>query len=164
MKTTPSPIIEKPFWLRFEYQLRRVGFVFLLAIVVAALVGIFSRGYLSQAHRSNDAGSLTLDYERFNRLTSNADLKINSIPTPGKPNRIILGGDFMEAFRIDNLQPQPANMYSQNGKVIIEYNALAGREKQTLWLSLTPMKIGVMKSTVALDNGADISFQQLVYP
>ncbi|MCP2005762.1 hypothetical protein [Buttiauxella ferragutiae] len=168
MKTTPakqsSPVAEKPFWLNFEFQLRRVGFVLLLLIVAAALAGLFSRGYLSEATRSNDDHSLTLDYEKFNRLMSDMDMKITSVTPPGKRNRIVLGGDFMEGFRIDTLQPQPDKMYSLNGEMILEYQPIAPGVKQTLWLSLTPMKFGAMKSTVAIDNGAEIPFQQFIYP
>ncbi|MGB7802304.1 hypothetical protein [Buttiauxella sp.] len=168
MKTTPadksSPVVEKPFWLNFEFQLRRVGFIVLLLIVVAALVGLFSRGYLSEATRTTDDRSLTLHYEKFNRLMSDMDMKIISVLPEGKRNRIVLGGDFMEGFRIDTLQPQPDKMYSLNGEVILEYPPSAAGEKQTLWLSLTPMKFGSINSTIAIDNGPQITFQQFIYP
>lgn len=168
MKTTPanksSPVVEKPFWLNFEYQLRRVGFILLLLIVVAALAGLFSRGYLSEATRTNDDRSLTLHYEKFNRLLSDMDMKISSVIPAGKRNRIVLGGDFMEGFRIDTLQPQPDKMYSLNGEVVLEYPPSAAGVEQTLWLSLTPMKFGAIKSTLAIDNGSPIVFQQFIYP
>ncbi len=172
MKTTPavksspvsSPVVEKPFWLRFEYQLRRFGFIFLLLIVFAAMFGIFSHGYLSDTRLANDDHTLTVDYEKFNRLMSDTDLKITATTSPGKPNRIILGGDFMNSFRIDTLQPQPDNMYSLNGKMAVEYKAPAAGAEQTLWLSLTPMKMGAVKSTISVDNGPEISFRQFIYP
>lgn len=168
MKTTPanksSPVVEKPFWLNFEFQLRRVGFGVLLLIIAAALAGLFSRGYLSDVTRSNDDRSLTLHYEKFNRLMSDTDMKITVVIPAGKRNRIVLGGDFMDGFRLDTLQPQPDKMYSLNGDMILEYPQPAEGDTQTLWLSLTPMKFGVIKNSIAIDNGAPVTFQQYIYP
>ncbi|WP_183270107.1 hypothetical protein [Buttiauxella sp. A111] len=53
----------------------------------------------------------------------------------GKRNRIVPGGDFMEGFRLDTLQPQPDKMYSLNWDMILEYPQPAARDMQTLWLT-----------------------------
>lgn len=169
MKTTPAdksslPIVEKPFWLSFEFQLRRMGFALLLAIVIAAMVGLFSRGYISDARIANDSGTLRIDYEKYSRLMSDVDMKITSSQIRENRNRIILGGDFMDSFRIDTLQPQPDKMYSLNGKMVLEYSVSAPGSEQTLWLSLTPMKFGATHSTVAIDNGPEITLHQFIYP
>lgn len=169
MKTTPAdksslPIVEKPFWLSFEFQLRRMGFALLLAIVIAAMVGLFSRGYISDARIANDSGTLRIDYEKYSRLMSDMDMKITSSQIRENRNRIILGGDFMDSFRIDTLQPQPDKMYSLNGKMVLEYSVSAPGSEQTLWLSLTPMKFGATHSTVAIDNGPEITLHQFIYP
>ncbi|MFP2515383.1 hypothetical protein [Buttiauxella agrestis] len=169
MKTTPAdksslPIVEKPFWLSFEFQLRRMGFALLLAIVIAAMVGLFSRGYISDARIVNDSGTLRIDYEKYSRLMSDVDMKITSSQIRENRNRIILGGDFMDSFRIDTLQPQPDKMYSLNGKMVLEYSVSAPGSEQTLWLSLTPMKFGATHSTVAIDNGPEITLHQFIYP
>ncbi|MGK7246490.1 hypothetical protein ACSPAH_15735 [Buttiauxella agrestis] len=169
MKTAPAdksslPIVEKPFWLSFEFQLRRMGFALLLAIVIAAMVGLFSRGYISDARIVNDSGTLRIDYEKYSRLMSDVDMKITSSQIRENRNRIILGGDFMDSFRIDTLQPQPDKMYSLNGKMVLEYSVSAPGSEQTLWLSLTPMKFGATHSTVAIDNGPEITLHQFIYP
>lgn len=169
MKTTPAdksslPIVEKPFWLSFEFQLRRIGFALLLAIVIAAMVGLFSRGYISDARIANDSGTLRIDYEKYSRLMSDVDMKVTSSQIRENRNRIILGGDFMDSFRIDTLQPQPDKMYSLNGKMVLEYSVSAPGSEQTLWLSLTPMKFGATHSTVAIDNGPEITLHQFIYP
>ncbi|SUW62796.1 Uncharacterised protein [Buttiauxella agrestis] len=169
MKTTPAdksslPIVEKPFWLSFEFQLRRIGFALLLAIVIAAMVGLFSRGYISDARIANDSGTLRIDYEKYSRLMSDVDMKITSSQIRENRNRIILGGDFMDSFRIDTLQPQPDKMYSLNGMMVLEYSVSAPGSEQTLWLSLTPMKFGATHSTVAIDNGPEITLHQFIYP
>ena len=91
-------------------------------------------------------------------------MKIVSVSSPGDRNRIILGGDFMESFRVDSLQPQPDKMYSLNGEMIIEYDKPTAGAQQTLWLSLIPMKAGLIKSTIAVDGGPDITFWQIIYP
>lgn len=53
--------------LTFEYAFRQVGFIVLLAIIVAAIAGLFSSGAVSDVEKTNEAKSLTLSYERFGR-------------------------------------------------------------------------------------------------
>ena len=41
--------------LTFEYAFRQVGFIVLLAIIVAAIAGLFSSGVVSDVEKTNDA-------------------------------------------------------------------------------------------------------------
>ncbi|RPH30214.1 hypothetical protein EHN07_03645 [Buttiauxella warmboldiae] len=159
-----APVQEKPRWLQFEFVVRQIGFVLLLLIVLGALAGAFSKGYLSEKSLSNQANTLKVDYEKFNRLLSDVELKISFAPAPGKPQQIKLGGDFMHGYRIDNLLPQPDKMYSQHGELIVEYSPSMANATQTIWLSLTPMQAGELTSHVVANQQAGLTFSQFVYP
>ena len=47
--------------LTFEYAFRQVGFIVLLAIILAAIAGLFSSGLVSDEEKTNSANSLTLN-------------------------------------------------------------------------------------------------------
>lgn len=72
----PPEINENLQALRFEYNFRRYGVVFLAIIIIAALCGLFSSGFLSSAHHENSASSLTVDYDRFARLMSETEVNV----------------------------------------------------------------------------------------
>ena len=61
------PVKENPFWLRFEARTQKYGALALLLIVIAALGGLFSEGYLSDKTAHNHNGHLTVDHQRFGR-------------------------------------------------------------------------------------------------
>ncbi|WP_347113872.1 hypothetical protein AAHB66_17875 [Leclercia sp. S52] len=83
-KSPPLPGVKQSHAaLQFEYNARRFGFVLLLLIIAAALSGLFSGGYFSEATKTNAANSVQVEYQRFGRLQSPVELKIT---LPGQGN------------------------------------------------------------------------------
>lgn len=95
---------------------------------------------------------------------NDVQLDITFKSAAGKTQKITLSGDFMDNYRIDSLLPEPDNMYSHNGELIIEYEYPIADTSTTLWLSLTPLKAGIFTSHVAVNNRSELSFRQYVYP
>ena len=160
----PPPVREKQLWLSFEANARRFGFFVLLFIVLAALGGLFSRGHFSHVERSSADNTLTLSYERFNRHQSDVDMKIFAKAAGDETLTVTLGGDFMRAFKIDTLQPQPDKTWSQGENLVLEYGRSSLLSGGTLWLGLLPQQPGSSTSTVTLNNGPPLSFWQFTYP
>ena len=69
--------------LTFEYAFRQVGFIVLLAIIVAAIAGLFSSGAVSDVEKTNEANSLTLSYERFGRRQTESRMALTFPVTSG---------------------------------------------------------------------------------
>lgn len=132
----PPPVREKHVWLNFEANVRRIGFFVLLFIVLAALSGLFSRGHFSHVERSNADNTLTLSYERFTRQQSDVDMEISATATSGNTLTVTLGGDFMRAFKIDTLQPQPDKAWSEGENWVLEYRRSSLPASETIWLGL----------------------------
>ncbi|WP_313123594.1 hypothetical protein [Pseudescherichia sp.] len=160
----PPPVREKHVWLSFEANVRRIGFFVLLFIVLAALSGLFSRGHFSHVERSSADNTLTISYERFNRQQSDVDMKIVAKAAGGETLTVTLGGEFMRAFKIDTLQPQPDKTWSQGQNLILEYGHSSLLSGETIWLGLLPQQPGSSTSTVTINNGPALSFWQFTYP
>ena len=160
----PPPVREKQIWLSFEANVRRIGFFLLLFIVLAALSGLFSRGHFSHAERSNADNTLRVGYERFNRQQSDVDMEISTTAASGETLTVTLGGDFMRAFKIDTLQPQPDRAWSQGENLVLEYKPHSLPSSATLWLGLLPQRPGSSTSTVTVNNGPALSFWQFTWP
>lgn len=160
----PPPVREKQVWLSFEANARRIGFLVLIMIVLAALSGLFSRGHFSHVERSNADHTLTLRYERFNRQQSDVDMEISTTAASGDTLTVTLGGDFMQAFKIDTLQPQPDRTWSQGENLVLEYERRSLPSGSTIWLGLLPQEAGSNTSTVTVNNGPALSVWQFTYP
>ena len=160
----PPPVREKHVWLSFEANVRRIGFFLLLFIVLAALSGLFSRGHFSHVERSNANHTLTLSYERFNRQQSDVDMEISTTAASGNRLTITLGGDFMQAFKIDTLQPQPDKTWSQQDSLVLEYERGSLPSSGKVWLGLLPQQPGSSTSTVTVNNGLPLTFWQFTWP
>lgn len=159
----PRPIKENPFWLNFEARARQIGLFLLLIVIAAAISGVFSKGYFSHIERSNSRNGLTLSYERFGRQTSDMAMKISLPVTTGQEVTVTLGGDFMDTFQIDTLQPQPDKMSARGNALVLTYSHTASAPL-TLWLNLVPLETGTRHSRVSVNDGDPLSFWQFIYP
>lgn len=157
-------VTEEQRFLNLEYAVHNAGFIILLCIILCAVAGVFSGGYLSEARKVNNAGTLVLDYERFGRLQTGFALKISALPEANQKSVIRVGGEFNTVYEIENIWPQPDRMYSKNNTFYLVYNADNTPQKMTIWLMIKPLKPGIFKSAVQLNTGPDIRFNQLIYP
>lgn len=158
--TSVPDINESSAALNFEDTFRRIGFTFLIVIILAAMAGCFSSGYFSSSHKENHDGSIKLDYQRFARLLKDFDITIKTQGTT--PVTLQLGEDFTEVYLIENITPQPTEMYSQGNKLYLRYSGTG--ENLTLWLTLKPTSPGRFTSSLSVNNQGELTFTQLVYP
>ena len=150
--------------LQFEYNAHRFGFVLLLLIIAAALSGLFSGGYFSDATKTNAANSVQVEYQRFGRLLSPVELKITSPGQGQTPLTLRIGGEYMARTQTDNIWPQPDEMRSEGGELVLVYQAEKARQDFTVWLYSTPEQPGKTVTTVTVNNQPGLSFWQFIYP
>ncbi|MFK3710386.1 hypothetical protein [Leclercia adecarboxylata] len=164
-KSPPLPGVKQSHAaLQFEYNARRFGFVLLLLIIAAALSGLFSGGYFSEATKTNAANSVQVEYQRFGRLQSPVELKI-TLPGQGNaPLTLRIGGEYMARTQTDNIWPQPDEMHSEGGELVLIYQEAKPQKDFTVWLYTTPQQPGKIVTTVMLNNQPGLSFWQFIYP
>jgi hypothetical protein len=162
-ETLPG-VAEKAWALNFEAGFRRIGALVLLAIIIAALSGVFSGGYFSPADKSNAQQTLKIHYERFGRLQNAQTLKITLQTQAAKKYVISLGGAFNENYQHGNVWPQPDSMYSRGETLYLVYNNITRSGDFTVWLNTTPGTPGKSMNTVAVNDEPGIRFWQFIYP
>ena len=94
-----------------ERRVQRFGWVFIAAILIAAIGGLFGGGPFSDTtarHTSQD-GEITLSYARLGRAESDLqlELRVNAPETPGSPLEVVLDGSFLEKVSLTNVIPTP---------------------------------------------------------
>ncbi|WP_333855112.1 hypothetical protein [Leclercia sp.] len=150
--------------LQFEYNARRFGFVLLLLIIAAALLGLFSGGYFSETTKTNPTHSVQVEYQRFGRLQSAVELKITLTGQSNAPLTLRIGGEYMARTQTDNIWPQPDEMHSEGGELVLVYQAAKPRKDFTVWLYTNPDRPGKTVTTVTVNNQPGLSFWQFIYP
>ena len=162
--TQHLPIEEHPFWLRVENIARQYGFVLLVLVLLAGFCGLFSKGIFSNGSATNVDRTLKVEYERFGRNQSDMDLKITLNAPSGEGYTVTLGGQFMDAFEIEALYPQPWRFSTHNGDMTLEFHEPPQGDSQTLWLGVQPRHPGKVVSTIQANRQPAVSLTQYVYP
>lgn len=163
-KTHLQGVKESQHFLNFESGFHQVGFICLLCIILLATAGAFSGGYLSEATRKNTLKTTELHYERFGRLQTEFKFKISAHQNDSVKKTLRIGGDFNEFYKMENIWPQPDSMYSKGNDLYLVYNGSEATHDFTLWLRVTPVKPGSVKSFIQLNGEPEIRFRQLIFP
>lgn len=150
--------------LTFEYAFRQVGFIVLLAIIVAAIAGLFSSGALSDVEKTNEAKSLNLSYERFGRRQTESRMAlIFPVIAEGKYT-LSLTSESSDVYEPGSVWPQPDSMYSRGNTLFLVYDNLKQSDKFTVLLFITPTKAGKWTNSIRVNNEPEIRFWQFIYP
>ena len=163
-KTHFQGVKESLRFLDFESGFHKIGFICLLCIVFLASVGAFSGGYLSEVTRKNTLKTTGLQYERFGRLQTEFKFKISAQKYDSVNKTLRMGGDFNKFYEMENIWPQPDSMYSKGNDLYLVYNDSEAMQNFTIWLRVTPVKPGSVKSFLQLNGEPEIRFRQFIYP
>ncbi|EKS6646461.1 hypothetical protein QCD57_000202 [Enterobacter hormaechei] len=150
--------------LTFEYAFRQVGFIVLLAIILAAIAGLFSSGLVSDEEKTNSANSLTLNYERFGRRQTESRMTLTFPVTSEGKYTLSLTSETSDTYEPGSVWPQPDSMYSRGNTLFLVYDRLKQTDKFTVLLFITPSKAGKWTNSIRVNNEPVIRFWQFIYP
>jgi hypothetical protein len=148
---------------RREWRVQRVGWVFMALLPLLALAGLFGEGPLSAVRVSNDAIGM-LQYERFTRKGADTVVLIEPAArgTPAQTVQVALASDYLEAFKIEQITPEPASTQLANGRVVFEFQqAGAGAG---IRFHLEPERIGTHDTELIVDSARPVTVRQFTYP
>ncbi|HCS8960608.1 TPA: hypothetical protein OS536_001601 [Klebsiella pneumoniae] len=161
----PCPIVdENERSLRFEYRFRRYGIIVLSLIILTALSGLWSSGYLSEAHRETSGGELSVDYQRYARLMSETEFNIQIKPDTASDTIISFAAPLLIRYQIGYIRPQPDKMYSADGKLHLVYQRSNPPSPISVWLAVTPKTAGNISLQAVVNDRYSVTWQQFVYP
>lgn len=145
---------------RNEWRVQRIGWVLVALFLALAGAGLFGNGPLSRAHADNAAGRL--DYERFTRFGLSTDLVVTPAASAHGVTRIEISSDYLEAFRVEHVTPEPAAVRLAGPNLIYEFaSATPGA---SISFHITPQRLWRRSTTVTIDGGAPLHISQLTYP
>lgn len=159
------PIQEDMRFQRMSWRVQHAGWTVLAAAILAALLGVFSNGWLSRASAEAAGGALRIDYQRVYRNGLEAWLDLTIAGEPGKTEReIVLSPGLLERLTLEFMQPEPLRAAAQPDGLHLVF-AVAPAGESRLRLSLLPHDSGGVRGTVRLaDRDGPATLEFLILP
>ena len=145
---------------RREWRIQRIGWALVAVFLACALGGLFGNGPLSRTHAVNAAGRV--EYQRFVRYGLSTDLVVTPTSSAQGVNRVELDADYLEAFRVERITPEPASVRLSGPHIVYEFASAA--PGASIAFQIRPQRLWRHASAVGIDGGARVEISQLTYP
>jgi hypothetical protein len=142
---------------RREWRIQRIGWVLLALFLLLALAGLFGDGPLSHTRASNAAASI--EYERFVRNGLSTEFVITPLHAV---SRIAITADYFDAFRVEQITPQPTAVRISGRQLVFEFESTA--PGAAISFHIHPQRLGRHAAQVTVDTSAPLAIRQLTYP
>lgn len=144
------------------WKVERVGWGLMGAVILLALLGLWSGGPLANATASPPGGGYTLRYERFMRHLSPSQLVLEIAPRGQDPVEVTIGEGLWQALGIQRIHPPPQRSFATADGIRFEF--LATGTAGTIVFSLKPEAVGTVSGTFAVSGAGEVELWHLVYP
>lgn len=147
-------------WWKFE----RIIWSFFLVLLLADVLGLFGRGWLAKAQRTDPAQTVTLDYERIERASTPSIMTFYLKPAAIEDGKIQLfvSDNLVKTLGAQRISPQPETSTLGNGG--ITYTFAATQAPATAEIQLQPSFPGVHRFRVQVNGGQAIEGNVVVVP
>lgn len=154
------PVRENMRFQRRTWIAERIGWTILVLITLVALSGVFGNGPLSWQTASG--GSLTVDYERFQRVTRLSRFTFEIGRQSGPELQLHLSSAFQQNFEISNIQPQPTRSTAGADGIDLAFAGKGAGARIIIWAR--SRRYGVSNISARLGEEAPVPFWVFVYP
>jgi hypothetical protein len=155
------PIREDMRFQRRSWIVERIGWSAFVLLALIGLSGLFGTGPLSWQKASG--GSLSIEYERFQRATRLARYTYEVKPQTEPELRLHLNGAFQRNFEISKIQPEPVRTAAGPDRMDLVFPASGGDSARVvIWAH--PRHYGTSDIAAQIGSEAPVSFWVFVYP
>jgi hypothetical protein len=138
------------------WVIQRVGWIMIIAVMIAGALGLFGNGWIS--NQTSSSGNVKAEFERFFRyetemkvLVESSD-HISSISFPQK---------YLKDFRIIHFVPEPFNNNTTGNEV--RYNFLKGQNK-IVSVYLVPKSYGSIDGSLKVNETIVLNLDHFIFP
>ena len=149
---------------RREWAIQRAGWLVMLAIIVAALIGLLGSGPLSSA--TAEAGPLQLEYSRFERRHAPSELKVTVANGAESQDQIVLwiSTDYITSAEITSIVPEPEEMSEAEDQMVYRFSIYDEAQTPTIQFALEYDDPGHTTGRMGMIGGPELTFWQFIYP
>lgn len=147
-----------------QWRLERIGHVLIAGCVAAAFLGLFGHNPLSKIIGQTADGRLSIQYDRFARSESNADIQVTLEPATDRDGvvRLWLDQHYLDSFKLTAISPLPIRGEArQDGRAFV-FQTDGGRF--TASLSGQFQTVGTVHGSIKADDGEPLAVTHFVWP
>jgi hypothetical protein len=150
---------------RREWVVERVGWVVLILVLVAAVVGVFGTGPLSSTGSVSDDGSVRVDYERFVRQGGQSHLTVTVAPewVDDGAVTVYMSGSLNETMEIESVFPEPDSVTSNGSGATFRFAVDTG-STPVIRIHYRPQSLGSSTGHIRTGQGDAAVVRQFTYP
>ena len=136
------------------------------AIVAAALLGLFGNGLLSKATAGVKGSNLWVEYNRFERYESPAELRIH-IGAHGLGTALpalSINQDYLERVTVEHIEPKPEQVQAAGEHCVYIFTLGATNKPSTITFRLRGNGYGKVPVHLKVSGAPEVRFTQFFYP
>ena len=151
---------------RLDWAAERVAWSFLSLVILAALLGLFSRGPLSEAEARDADGALRVTYERFLRhgTASSLDIEAGSPATQAEQVKLRLRGSMLRGLQIQTVRPTPLESHLAEDGWIMTFPVGDKGRTSLIRMEIRPEGLGTLEGEIAIEGRQPARLSTFVYP
>jgi hypothetical protein len=147
---------------QWQWRIASALWLSLVALMIAAALGLFGGGVLSRARGGVPDGPLWAEYERVARFGATAPLTVHARTGADGSIRITFDSALLRAFRVRDVTPPPAAAVIVTDGVEYRYQA-PGQGVAVLAFELDPAERGLVRGEIR-SAGTSVRLTQLILP
>jgi hypothetical protein len=149
-----------------EWRIEQVGWVLIWLLLIAAMLGVFGKGPLSDARIGDPTGAITVNYTRLERYRSPATIEVIVGPNQGQGGKFVLTLDrrFVDRIDIQRIDPEPDSVRSDSGRIAYEFELEDPAQPAHVFIDYEFEHFGLSQARLSLENGPELNLRQFVYP
>ncbi len=165
--TEPVGDLERDRDLRFqrrEWTVQRGGWLVMVAIIVAALIGLLGAGPLSST--TVESGPLQLNYSRFERRHAPTALEVSVASSAASQDQVEvwISADYLARIEITSIMPEPEEVIVTDDRAIYRFSIDDQAQRPTILIALEHDDPGLSTGRIGMIDGSELTFWQFVYP
>jgi hypothetical protein len=150
---------------RWEWIFQRVGWVVLVAIILAALAGLLGHGPLSRTQTADPDNKLTIEYNRFLQYHDPSTLTIRVNEGASGPElRLSFGRDYVEQLDIQAVVPPPVRVEAGADRAVYVFRVAEAGRPLMVTAHFEANRMGPLRGEIGIDEQEPARFRQFVYP
>lgn len=148
------------------WTVQRTAWLVALLVLIAAAVGLFGHGPISNAEASSESGDLYVEYERFARHQGRTklDILIDPADKQAQEVRVWVNREYFDAAKTQTIIPEPDVFEAASDRVTMVFRRAPNTGPIRVTVELEMEKMGPVTAQIGVAGGSDVSLWQFLYP
>lgn len=151
---------------RRSWRFQEAGAAAMGVVVAAALAGFFGSGVLSDARAESADGGTEVEYQRYVRRRTPAEVRFRLKPGQERQGSLTLLVDaaYLRNFDVEKITPRPEDEVAGPGGVRYRFALAPGAEPANLTFEVRARGFGRSRGSVGVDGRPAAVLRQFIYP